>query len=63
MVFDLEMIKKVYEKYPERIEAARKVIGRPLTLSEKYCMLIFGIKMQLFLMKEGNRMLISRLTE
>ncbi len=29
------MIKKVYEKYPERIEAARKVIGRPLTLSEK----------------------------
>ena len=35
MVFDLEMIKKVYEKYPERIEAARKVIGRPLTLSEK----------------------------
>ena len=23
MVFDLEMIKKVYEKYPERIEAAR----------------------------------------
>ena len=35
MVFDLEMIKKVYEKYPERIKAARKVIGRPLTLSEK----------------------------
>jgi aconitate hydratase len=35
MVFDLEMIKKVYAKFPERIEAARKVVGKPLTLSEK----------------------------
>lgn len=35
MVFDLEMIKKVYERYPERIAAARKIIGKPLTLSEK----------------------------
>ena len=35
MVFDLEMIKKVYANYPERIEAARKVVGRPLTLTEK----------------------------
>ncbi len=33
MVFDLEMIKKVYANYPERIEAARKVVGRPLTLT------------------------------
>lgn len=35
MVFDLDMIKKVYERYPERIAAARKVVGKPLTLSEK----------------------------
>jgi aconitate hydratase len=35
MVFDLEMIKKVYAQFPERIEAARKVVGKPLTLSEK----------------------------
>lgn len=35
MVFDLEMIKAVYQKYPERVEAARKVLGKPLTLSEK----------------------------
>jgi aconitate hydratase len=34
-VFDIEMIKKVYAKFPEGIEAARKVVGRPLTLSEK----------------------------
>jgi len=35
MVFDLDMIKKVYAKYPERIAAARKVLGKPMTLSEK----------------------------
>jgi aconitate hydratase len=34
-VFDLDMIKAVYSRFPERIEAARKVVGRPLTLSEK----------------------------
>ncbi len=35
MAFDIEMIKAVYERYPERVAAARKVVGRPLTLSEK----------------------------
>lgn len=35
MVFDLEMIKKVYANFPGRINAARKVVGRPLTLTEK----------------------------
>jgi len=35
IVFDIDMIRKVYEMYPERIAAARKVVGRPLTLSEK----------------------------
>ena len=35
MVFDLDMIQKVYERYPERIAAARKVVGKPLTLAEK----------------------------
>lgn len=34
-VFDIEMIRKVYTQFPERVEAARKVVGRPLTLSEK----------------------------
>ena len=34
-VFDLDMIQRVYERYPARIAAARKVVGRPLTLSEK----------------------------
>lgn len=34
-VFDLEMIKAVYSRFPERIEAARKLTGKPLTLTEK----------------------------
>ncbi len=35
MVFDLDMIKKVYALYPERIEAARGILNKPLTLTEK----------------------------
>ena len=35
MAFDINMIKKVYQKYPEAVEAARKATGKPLTLSEK----------------------------
>ncbi|MBS9525105.1 aconitate hydratase [Litoribacter alkaliphilus] len=35
MAFDIEMIKAVYAKFPERIEAARKAVGKPLTLTEK----------------------------
>ncbi|KJS07635.1 MAG: aconitate hydratase [Flavobacteriales bacterium BRH_c54] len=35
MAFDIEMIKAVYEKFPSRIAAARNVVGKPLTLSEK----------------------------
>lgn len=35
MVFDIDMIKAVYERYPERIAAARKVVNKPLTLAEK----------------------------
>ena len=35
MVFDLDMIKNVYKRIPDRINAARKVLNRPLTLTEK----------------------------
>ena len=35
MAFDLEMIKAVYAKYPSRVAAARKIVGKPLTLAEK----------------------------
>ncbi len=35
MVFDLDMIKAVYKNMPGRISKARKVVNKPLTLSEK----------------------------
>ena len=35
MTFDIDMIRKVYKRYPEHIAAARKAVGKPLTLSEK----------------------------
>lgn len=35
MVFDLDMIKSIYAKFPERIAAARTTVGKPLTLTEK----------------------------
>ncbi len=35
MTFDIDMIKAVYSKYPERVAAARKVLNKPLTLTEK----------------------------
>jgi aconitate hydratase len=35
MAFDIERIKATYEAFPAKVEAARKALGRPLTLSEK----------------------------
>ena len=35
MAFDINMIKEVYSKVAERVDAAREVTGKPLTLSEK----------------------------
>ncbi len=35
MAFDLDMIQRVYANLGERVEAARKAVGKPLTLSEK----------------------------
>ncbi|MEZ4838736.1 aconitate hydratase [Flavobacterium sp.] len=35
MAFDIEMIQKVYANMAERVEKARELVGRPLTLSEK----------------------------
>ncbi|MBO9201148.1 aconitate hydratase [Niastella sp. MAH-29] len=35
MVFDLDLIKKVYAGMPEKVAEARKLVGRPLTLAEK----------------------------
>ncbi len=35
MAFDIDMIKGVYSKFEERVTAARKLTGKPLTLAEK----------------------------
>ncbi|MFV0540658.1 MAG: aconitate hydratase [Aestuariibaculum sp.] len=35
MAFDIEMIKGVYTRMAERVDKAREVVGRPLTLAEK----------------------------
>ncbi|NDC40606.1 MAG: aconitate hydratase, partial [Chitinophagia bacterium] len=35
MAFDIELIRKVYSELPSRLEKARNLLGRPLTLAEK----------------------------
>ena len=35
MAFDINMIKQVYENVKDRVDAARKITGKPLTLAEK----------------------------
>ena len=35
MAFDIEMIKKVYDNLDAKVSAARKVVNKPLTLTEK----------------------------
>lgn len=35
MAYDIDMIKKVYSHLAERVDEARRVVGKPLTLSEK----------------------------
>src|ERR1700741_4845255 len=35
MAFDIDLIQRVYEQLPGKIEAARQLVGRPMTLAEK----------------------------
>ncbi|MFV8352761.1 aconitate hydratase [Flavobacterium sp. XS2P14] len=35
MAFDIEMIRKVYDNMTTRVDKAREIVGRPLTLTEK----------------------------
>ncbi|MFZ9661875.1 MAG: aconitate hydratase, partial [Chitinophagaceae bacterium] len=50
MVFDLEMIRKIYAAMPEKVKTARTLVGRPLTLAEKilYAHLTEGAASQAF---------------
>lgn len=42
-MFALAMMQKFYASYGEKVDAARKKIGRPLTYTEKYCLLTLRI--------------------
>src|SRR6187401_327893 len=35
MAFDIEMIKKVYAHFPDKVQEVRKIVDKPLTLTEK----------------------------
>ena len=50
MAFDIEMIKKVYASMTSRVDAARKIVGKPLTLTEKilYSHLWDGVAQQAY---------------
>jgi aconitate hydratase len=50
MAFDIEMIKKVYAGMTSRVDAARKIVGKPLTLTEKilYSHLWDGVAQQAY---------------
>lgn len=50
MAFDIQMIEKVYANLAERVDKARELVGRPLTLSEKilYAHLWEGMPTQAF---------------
>lgn len=50
MAFDIEMIEKVYANMASRVDKARELVGRPLTLSEKilYSHLWEGMPSQAF---------------
>ena len=54
MIFDAKMIRNVYQSLPERVNKARKILNRPMTLTEKilYAHLDIGEEVKLFI--RGN---------
>lgn len=54
MLFDLDMIQAVYNRMGERVDAAKKLIGKPLTLTEKilYAHLAEGVPANVY--KRGS---------
>ena len=58
MIFDLEMIKKVYSSIRLKVDSAREICKHPLTLSEKFFIHVFGMKKLINLLLELMIMLI-----
>ena len=52
MVFDLEMIKTLYANMATRVDAARNVVNRPLTLTEK---ILYAHLAEAFVKKEYKK--------
>lgn len=50
MLFNLDMIRERYAKIPQRVDAAKKLLGRPMTLAEKilHSHLIDGAETKLY---------------
>lgn len=50
MVFDLDLIKRIYQHYPQKLDHIRQTIGNPLTLTEKilYSHLAEGKKLKAY---------------
>jgi aconitate hydratase len=42
MTFDIDMIKKVYERYLKRVFTTKPLVRKPLTTSKKSFILAFG---------------------
>ena len=40
-MFDVDLIKNLYSRLPEQISLAKNKLGRPLTLSEKFYLVIY----------------------
>lgn len=59
MIYDMEMQKTFYASYAEKVEKARKKLGRAMTLAEKYCMHIYTTKTRWQLSVGGKSMLTS----
>jgi aconitate hydratase len=54
MAFDIEMIKKVYAELPQKVNAAKTALGRPLTLAEKILFAHLHSDMQLQNFERGK---------
>ena len=59
MVFDLDMIRRVYSGMAEKVEKARRLAGKPLTLTEK--ILYSHLKTNLFFPSGESSMTLTLL--
>ena len=59
MIYDMEMQKTFYASYAEKVEKARKKLGRAMTLAEKILYAHYTTKTRWLLSVGGKSMLTS----